>query len=85
MWIMRMVWECLWDVSAKIKYTTLSLLAYHTILFAVLPDRAYDFVLRYERIGMLLLWALVFAGVGGTVMDGAIYFVFDVFCRIVGF
>ena len=55
------------------------------VLFAVLPDRAYDFVLRYERIGMLLLWALVFAGVGGTVMDGAIYFVFDVFCRIVGF
>ena len=55
------------------------------VLFAVLPDRAYDFVLRYERIGMFLLWALVFAGVGETVMDGAIYFIFDVFCRIVGF
>ena len=43
-----------------------------------------NFLLRYERIGMLLLWALVFAGVGSRVMDNAIYFVFDLFCRIVG-
>jgi hypothetical protein len=42
-------------------------------------------VLRYERIGMIVLWALVFAGVGGSVMDSVIYFVFDLFCRIVGF
>ena len=54
------------------------------VLFSVLPDRAYRFVLRYERIGMLLLWALVFAGVGGSVMDRVIYFVFDLFCRVVG-
>ena len=55
------------------------------VLFAVLPDRAYDFVLRYERIGVLLLWVLVFADVGVAVMDGAIYLIFDVFCRVVGF
>ena len=55
------------------------------VLFSVLPDRAYRFVLRYERIGILLLWALVAAGVGGRVMDGVIYLVFDLFCRIVGF
>ena len=54
------------------------------VLFSVLPDRAYRFALRYERIGMLLLWALVFAGVGGSVMDRVIYFVFDLFCRVVG-
>ena len=54
------------------------------VLFSLLPDRAYNFLLRYERIGMLLLWALVFAGVGSSVMDNAIYFVFDLFCRIVG-
>ena len=54
------------------------------VLFALLPDRLYDLVLRYERIGMLLLWALVFAGVGGRVMDSAIYLIFDLFCRIVG-
>ena len=55
------------------------------VLFSLLPDRTYDLILRYERIGMLVLWALVFAGVGESVMDGAIYLVFDVFCRIVGF
>ena len=55
------------------------------VLFSVLPDRAYDFVLRYERIGMLLLWVLVFAGVGDRVIGGIIYFVFDLFCRIAGF
>ena len=55
------------------------------VLFSVLPDRAYDFVLRYERMGMLLLWALVFAGVGDRVIGGIIYFVFDLFCRIAGF
>ena len=55
------------------------------VLFSLLPERAYDWILRYERIGMLVLWALVFAGVGDSVIDGAIYLVFDLFCRIVGF
>ena len=55
------------------------------VLFALLPERIYDWILRYERIGMLVLWALVFAGVGDSVIDGVIYMVFDLFCRIVGF
>jgi len=55
------------------------------VLFSLLPERAYDWILRHERIGMLVLWALVFAGVGDSVIDGAIYLVFDLFCRIVGF
>ena len=51
----------------------------------LLPDRAYDFVMRYERIGILALWVLVYFGVGDRTIDGIIYFVFDLFCRIVGF
>ena len=54
------------------------------VLFALLPDRAYEFVLRYERIGMIALWAMVFTGVGERVSGSAIYFIFDLFCRIVG-
>ena len=54
------------------------------ILFSLLPDRAYDFVMRYERIGILALWVLVYFGVGDRTIDGIIYFVFDLFCRIVG-
>ena len=55
------------------------------VLFSLLPDRAYQLVLRYERIGMIVLWALVFAGAGERVISNVIYFIFDLFCRIVGF
>lgn len=54
------------------------------ILFALLPDRQYRFVLRYERYGMLLLWVLVLSDIGGDWLSNAIYFVFSIFCRIVG-
>ena len=55
------------------------------VLFSLLPDRTYRLVLRYERIGILVLWALVYFGVGDRTIDGIIYFVFNLFCRIVGF
>ena len=54
------------------------------VLFAVLPDRAYDQLMRYERYGMLVLFALVFFNVGSSALSQAISWVFDLFCRIVG-
>lgn len=54
------------------------------VLFAFLPDRAYEQLMRYERYGMILLWALVFIGVGDSVFSALISWVFDIFCRIVG-
>lgn len=54
------------------------------ILFAVLPDRTYDQLMRYERYGIIVLWALVFVGVGDSVFSSAIVWVFQVFCRFVG-
>ena len=54
------------------------------VLFAVLPDRAYDQLMRYERYGMLVLFALVFFDVGSSALSQAISWVFDLFCRIVG-
>ncbi len=54
------------------------------VLFAVLPDRAYDQLMRYERYGMLVLFALVFFDVGSSAFSQAISWVFDLFCRIVG-
>ena len=54
------------------------------VLFALLPDRQYRMLLRYERIGILVLWALVFAGVGDSVINKVIFFVFNLFCRVVG-
>ena len=54
------------------------------ILFAVLPDGAYNQLMRYERYGMLLLFALVFFDVGSSAFSAAIEWVFALFCRIVG-
>lgn len=54
------------------------------VLFAVLPDRAYDQLMRYERYGMLVLFALVFFDVGSNALSQAISCVFDLFCRVVG-
>lgn len=54
------------------------------VLFAVLPDKAYNRLMRYERYGMLLLFALVFFDVGSSALSAAITWVFELFCRIVG-
>ena len=54
------------------------------VLFAVLPDRAYDWLMRNERYGMLLLFALVFFDVGSSALSNVIQWVFDLFCRVVG-
>ncbi len=54
------------------------------VLFAVLPDRAYDQLMRYERYGMLVLFALVFFDVGSSALSNAIQWVFDLFSRVVG-
>lgn len=54
------------------------------VLFAVLPDRAYDWLMRNERYGMPLLFALVFFDVGSNALSKTIQWVFDLFCRMVG-
>ena len=54
------------------------------VLFAVLPDRTYDWLMRNERYGMLLLFALVFFDVGSNALSKTIQWVFDLFCRMAG-
>lgn len=54
------------------------------ILLSLLPERQYRTVLRYERFGFILLWAVVLTGAGDRVMNVAIYWLFNVFCRFVG-
>ena len=55
------------------------------VLAALLPDRQYQWLMRYERFGMLVLMALVLFGSLSNVLSPAIGWVFDLFCRIVGF
>ena len=55
------------------------------VLAVLLPERAYRWLMRYERFGILALWLLVALGVGGRYMSLAISWVYTLFCRIVGF
>ncbi len=51
----------------------------------LLPDRAYDWLMRYERFGILVLLAVISVGIGSNALDGAIRWVFTLLCRLVGF
>ncbi len=47
------------------------------VLYALLPDQAYVKLMRYERYGILLLWALVGFGVLGNPLSTATVWLFD--------
>ncbi len=55
------------------------------VLFALLPDRAYQTLLRYEQFGMLVLLGMVLLNLGGNYLTAAIRWVFDLLCALVGF
>ena len=46
------------------------------VLFAFLPDSAYEKLMRYEKYGMIALLILVWLGVGDNVLNTAIYNVY---------
>ena len=54
------------------------------VLFSVLPDRAYNILMRYERYGMFLLIALVAFGAFGSFLSQATTDVFVLFARLFG-
>ncbi len=54
------------------------------IVAALLPDKQYNLLMRYERFGMLVIMLLVVFGALGGVMGRAITGIFTLFCRIVG-
>lgn len=49
------------------------------VLFSILPDSAYWKLMRYERYGMILLIALAYFGVTGSILSRIIDTVFDWF------
>ena len=51
------------------------------VLFAFLPDAAYETLMRYEKYGMVVLLALVWLGVGDNLLGAAIYRVYEFFLR----
>ena len=55
------------------------------ILAMFLPDKAYRWLMRYERFGMLIICALVCFGTLSDVLGRAVYAVFMLFCRMTGY
>ena len=53
------------------------------ILAAVLPDRAYYFLMRYERYGMILLLVLALTNVTGNLISGAISAVYTALVNLI--
>ena len=53
------------------------------VLFAFLPDSAYDKLMRYEKYGMILLFVLVWLGVGDNILSAAIRRVFAFLLNII--
>ena len=66
-------------------YQDAAFLREHTAGALLLPDRAYNWLMRYEQFGMVLLVIIISVGIGSNALDAAIRWVFDLFCRIVGF
>ena len=54
------------------------------VLAVLLPDRAYDWLMHYERFGMLVLVMVISVGIGSNALDSAIRWVFMLLCKIVG-
>lgn len=76
-------WDILFDLLLTTAYLSVGLGLFNLIpispldgskvLFAALPDGAYEKLMRYERYGMFVLLALVWLGVGDNVFSTAIY------------
>ena len=53
------------------------------VLFVVLPDRAYLTLMRYEKYGMVLLFLLVWLGVGDNILGEGIYRVYGLLVDLI--
>lgn len=47
------------------------------VLFALLPERAYNTLMRYERYGMAVLLLLVWLDIGSSYLSDGIYIVYQ--------
>lgn len=75
-------WDALFDFLITTAYLSIGLGLFNLIpispldgskvLFAFLPDAAYMKLMRYEKYGMLVLFVLVWLGVGDNVLGAAI-------------
>lgn len=77
------LWDFIFDLLLTTAYLSVGLGLFNLIpispldgskvLFAFLPDSAYEKLMRYEKYGMIALLILVWLGVGDNVLSTAIY------------
>lgn len=53
------------------------------VVAVLLPDRAYNWLMRYEQFGMVLLVIIISVGIGSNALDAAIRWVFDLFLSLI--
>ena len=80
------LWDFIFDLLLTTAYLSIGLGLFNLIpispldgskvLFAFLPDSAYEKLMRYEKYGMIALLILVWLGVGDNVLSTAIYNVY---------
>ena len=80
------LWDFIFDLLLTTAYLSVGLGLFNLIpispldgskvLFAFLPDSAYEKLMRYEKYGMIALLILVWLGVGDNVLSTAIYNVY---------
>ena len=80
------LWDFIFDLLLTTAYLSVGLGLFNLIpispldgskvLFAFLPDSAYEKLMRYEKYGMIALLILVWLGVGDNVLNTAIYNVY---------
>lgn len=80
------LWDFIFDLLLTTAYLSVGLGLFNLIpispldgskvLFAFLPDSAYEKLMRYEKYGMIALLILVWLGLGDNVLSTAIYNVY---------
>ena len=80
------LWDFIFDLLLTTAYLSVGLGLFNLVpispldgskvLFAFLPDSAYEKLMRYEKYGMIALLILVWLGVGDNVLSTAIYNVY---------
>ena len=79
LWVLEMVQDTAWLSLAMMIFNLLPIspLDGSKIAYSFLSDHAYSILMRYERYGMIALFALVWSGILGSPLSTAVGWVYD--------
>ncbi len=79
LWVLEMVQDTAWLSLAMMIFNLLPIspLDGSKVAYSFLSDHAYSVLMRYERYGMIALFALVWSGILGSPLSTAVGWVYD--------